>query len=250
MALFTDGSVASIDDLRSYESSVLDTASIEGIDLRRKLDAAQREIADQLRSFLQRRGASRTDQSLDHIVVTDALVYAHCAHTLAITYRDAYHNQLNDRYRGKWNEYEKLAHKALTTLFEVGVGVTAFPMPKAIAPVVQFCSLAAAGSATYSVAVAWQNASGACGQMSEPTVIDVSAGQGLSVQVPEVPNSATGWHVFVGDSTPQLHKQNVAPLAVGEAWHQSEFPIRRDIPGPRWLTPDRYVQNRRELFRG
>ena len=46
MALFTDGPISSIEDLRGTTPQLLDVASAEGIDVTRKLALAQDEIAD------------------------------------------------------------------------------------------------------------------------------------------------------------------------------------------------------------
>jgi hypothetical protein len=54
MALFTDGSIAKLEDLRAYESAVLDLASSEGVDVGAKLRMAQREIATELTPFLRK----------------------------------------------------------------------------------------------------------------------------------------------------------------------------------------------------
>jgi hypothetical protein len=56
MALFTDGNIASIEDLKEYESAVLQAASIEGIDITAKLKLAQREIGFEIASFITRHG--------------------------------------------------------------------------------------------------------------------------------------------------------------------------------------------------
>ena len=52
MALFTDGNICSTEDLRQYESSILDVASTEGIELEAKLKLAQREIGVAITAFL------------------------------------------------------------------------------------------------------------------------------------------------------------------------------------------------------
>ena len=47
----------------------------------------------------------------------------HALHTLAIFYRDAYNNQLNDRYLAKWNEYLLLARGAQDVTTQYGIGL-------------------------------------------------------------------------------------------------------------------------------
>ena len=55
----------------------------------------------------------------------------HALHTLAVVYRDAFNNQLNDRYRNKWEEYRELARNAREQTFEFGIGLVATPIPQA-----------------------------------------------------------------------------------------------------------------------
>ena len=56
MALFTDGPVSSIEDLKGQDTQLLDVASVEGIDVTRKLALAQEEIAVELAALLERTG--------------------------------------------------------------------------------------------------------------------------------------------------------------------------------------------------
>ncbi len=58
----------------------------------------------------------------------------HVLHTLAITYRDAFNNQLNDRYKAKFQEFKGLAVQARQQTFQFGVGLVNKPLPKASAP--------------------------------------------------------------------------------------------------------------------
>ena len=83
----------------------------------------------------------------------------HVHRTLALVYRDAYNNQLNDRYQGKWAEYEQLAKASAQTYFQIGVGLVADPVPKAALR----CFRAWPGprlAGMFYVAVTWVNAVG------------------------------------------------------------------------------------------
>ena len=53
MALFTDGAVSSIEDLRGYDTQLLNVATIEGIDVTRKLTLAQDGIAAEMATLLE-----------------------------------------------------------------------------------------------------------------------------------------------------------------------------------------------------
>jgi hypothetical protein len=48
MALFTDGTISTLEELRGYESGLYDVASIEGIDLSQKLVLAHQELGVEL----------------------------------------------------------------------------------------------------------------------------------------------------------------------------------------------------------
>ena len=127
MALFTDGPLNSTADLQKYENGILGVASVEAIDLGAKIALAQDEIANQLLRFLMRRTPLRDGldvqwtlrrrRDVSDVVVTDPLRRWHAQKALAMVYRDAYNNQLNDRYQGKWAEYEQLAKVSSPKLF-------------------------------------------------------------------------------------------------------------------------------------
>ncbi len=148
--------------------------------------------------------AFRRAQGVKDVVVTDPLKQWHVHKTLALIYRDAYNNQLNDRYHGKWTEYERLAKASAQTYFQLGVGLVVDPIPKACAPVLSTIEGTAAGGMFY-VAVTWVNASGQEGAPSSVAESSTSAGQQLVVTVEGLPVNATGWNVYVGTSPAALN---------------------------------------------
>ena len=200
MALFTDGSICSTEDLRQYESSILDVANTEGIELGAKLKLAQREIGVAITAFLLEQEAGRSyARDLNNIVVTDALAQWLSLQSLALTYRDVYNIQNNDRYLGKWKEYERLAEAASVRFFQVGVGITADPVAKAALP---DCGSAGGGTlpvSTYYVQAAWQSATGSIGAPSESLPVTTDPGTLLTVRAVKPPANATGWLVYVGE---------------------------------------------------
>ncbi len=114
MALFTDGGPAVIADLRRYESSAESVARDEQIDLDAKLAVAAEEVGLETFSFLLMHATPMTEMSrrragVRDVVVTEPMRRWHAVRTLAGLYRDAYGSSVNDRYRRKWEEYEKLA---------------------------------------------------------------------------------------------------------------------------------------------
>src|ERR1043165_654432 len=121
MALFTDGSISTLDQLAEQDSAVLDVASTEGIDASAKLMLAQQELGVELTAAFSRCTPAHTVSSmswpgmgstvrgvlqLSNTAITSPLRLWHTYRTLAMIYRDAYSNQLNDRYLGKWNAYK------------------------------------------------------------------------------------------------------------------------------------------------
>src|SRR5579864_4251325 len=113
MALLTDGNPNDTLALQVYESSILDLASAEAIDLGAKLGLATEEISEDVIDVLLDHAWTPDPQSyirrrigVSDVVLTAQMTRWHALHTLEIVYRDAFNNQLNDRYRAKWAEYQ------------------------------------------------------------------------------------------------------------------------------------------------
>jgi hypothetical protein len=224
MALFTDGPISSEEDLQEYDSYVVSVASGEGIDVAAKIALAQQDLGNELLLFLLRRAPFRDYQpgfrrrtGLPDVVVTDALQQWHILTTLALVYRDAYYNQLNDRYQGKWNEYEQLAKASSRMYFQLGVGVVADPIP--MAPTPELSTVPGSGVAeTLYVVATWVNAAGQEGAPSAFTQLRVPAGEDLAVTLTGPPTNVVGWNVYVGSSPTTLTRQNNTPVALGSSW--------------------------------
>jgi len=245
MSVFTDGVTATIEDLRAYESSILETAHTEGIDLTAKLVVSQEEVAVELEALLAKLGSGR--YGLDNVVVTRPLKQWMVFHTLAVVYRDAYNSQLNDRYMGKWKEYGQMAKWAAQMLRENGVGVVRIPIPKAAEPLLEMTPGPGAAGRYY-VQAAWRNATGAEGAPSPIGVIDTSDGMLLTVEAVNPPTVAAGWSVYVGAAPDAMRLQNEEALAVGEKWTASAAGlVNGRAPGlgqapEEYLTLDRIIQ--------
>ena len=214
MALFTDGPVSTVDDLAEQDSSVLEVASTEGIDVSRKLALAQDEVEMELTALLPRAGVAA---GLDNIVVTTPLRLWHTFHSLALVYRDAFHSQLNDRYRGRWEEYGKLARWAAAKLVQAGMGMVSDPLPKAAQP-----ELAAVpgtlGETILFVSAAWVNGAGEEGCPSAPASSELTGGSTLRITPRWKPSKANAWNVYVGFSPDEMRRQNDTPIAPGASW--------------------------------
>lgn len=225
MALFHDGPISATADLQRYESDILSVASIEEIDLGTKIALAQRELANEVVLFLLRRRNLRDDpwwgvrreREVKDVVVTGPLRQWHIHKSLALVYRDAYNNQLNDRYQGKWQQYEALAKGSERTYFQIGIGLVADPVPKASTPALTTAVGAGAGG-TYYVAIAWVNAAGHEGAPSDLAELSTSDGQQLVVSAGPPPDSVTGWNVYAGSSPDSVTLQTAASLPLGGSW--------------------------------
>jgi hypothetical protein len=219
--LFTDNPAIAIEDLADYETSVLDTAHTEGINLTVKIRLGMNEVGLQLQSQfapLAANGIGMTPRlTLSNIVVTPPLRLWLLFHTLELVYRDAYFSQLNDRYQAKWNEYKELSTSAAALLFQIGIGTVANPILQAVHPRLSLVAGALA-PAKYFVEVSWKNVTGQEGGPSETTALDVPAGSTLQVQALSPPANATSWNVYAGVAPDALFLQNTVPLTVGASW--------------------------------
>lgn len=226
MALFTDGPAFTIEELAAHETAILDTANTEGIDLTKKIELAREQVGLELQSVLQRSGPNRymgnlaatAPISLGNVVVTAPLRLWQVFHTLSVVYRDAYFNQLNDRYKAKWTEYQDLAKWASRMLQGIGVGTVADPVSQAdIAEVSQTAGALASG--TYFVKVAWRNAAGEDGMPGPLISIDTSAGNVVKAQPSSFPSNGVTWSVYAG-TTPEdlfLQAEGLNPAAFWKA---------------------------------
>src|SRR6266849_4564575 len=139
MALLTDGNPNDMGSLRVYETAIADVASVETIDLDAKLGLATEEVSEDVVDILLDHTRSSDPQSnirrtigASDVVVTPQLKRWHALHTLEVVYRDAFNNQLNDRYRPKWQEYQELSRNARQHTIRFGIGLALNAIPKAV----------------------------------------------------------------------------------------------------------------------
>ena len=259
MALFTDGPLNGAIDLQSYENRILDVANTEGIDLAGKISLAQDDIASEVMMFLLRRSSTvespwmpqvrvRQQIGVSDVVVTAPLRQWHAHKALALVYRDAYNNQLNDRYQAKWNEYEQLAKTSSQSYFQIGVGLVAGPISKASPPVLN--TIAGNGLAgPYYVAVAWVGDGGQEGEPSDVAEITISTGQQLQVAIVNPPAAAKGWSVYIGQTPTSLGRQNDTPISRGSNWLMTG-PLIPGAPAADGQQPSWYLVDHRNIERG
>lgn len=244
MSLFVDGPTAGIDQLREYESSILDVAATEGIDLSVKLALAHREIGTELELFLADREAG-----LENVVVTPVLEAWHACQTLALTFADAHQRQLNDRYDAKRKDYEQRTKIAAAALFDLGVGITREPLPRLEKPEVTV-GPGALPAATYFISAAWVGAQGQESSPSEPVAIVAPEASSVTARVSNAPQGARGWNVYAGYAVNDLTLQNDAPLAASAGWSVPAAGLRHGRIGGTGQAPDSYLKRIRILQRG
>jgi hypothetical protein len=253
MALFIDGPPATIEDLRKYESSILETAGTEDIDLTEKLAVGWRDVGIQVEAFLRREAFGRIPgacDSLENLVVTLALLRTHTLATLHLVYSDAATRHTSGRYREKAERYERGASEALEGLVETGAGVVSAPIRRAQKAVAQLGSGFLSQSGYY-LRSALVNHNGVEGEASIPQYIDNPGGSGsITVRQEQHGTAYTGWNVYLGLSLDSEFRQNDQPIQRGGEWLQETEPRSSGALPPTGQTPERYVQRRRILRRG
>ena len=254
MALLTDGNPNDNERLRVYESGILDVAHVESIDLQAKLGLATEEVSEDVLDALldhstDPQGSARRSAGVSDVVVTPQMKRWHAVHTLEIVYRDAFNNQLNDRYLAKFREYQELSRHARGHAVRFGIGLVADPIPKAERPTLSF----AAGflpATTYFVQVSWLNSLGQEGAPGELTTFDSPEGSLLVVQAVNPPPNATGWNVFVGLTDSTRMQQNGGPVNIGASFTLSEEGVVAGRAPGDGQSPDLYVVGGPLLRRG
>jgi hypothetical protein len=256
MALLTDGNPNDPEALRVYETSILDVANVEMIDLDAKLGLATEEVSEDVIDILLDHTRSSDPQSsirrtvgVSDVVASPQLKRWHALHTLETVYRDAFNNQLNDRYRAKWNEYHELARNARLHTIRFGIGLALNPIPKAKAPT--FATVPGTGLATtYYVQVSWVSAAGQEGSPNDLTTFMTAAGSFPVVQAVSPPATGTGWNVYIGTSLTTATLQNSAPIPIGLPFTLPGTGIVTGRPPGNGQAADIYVIGGPSLRRG
>jgi len=213
MALLVDGDINGLAELKEWDSGVLDVAHGEGIDLGSKLRRAQAEVEEEIERFLrdQERG------SLEQVVIDRGLRHWHALKTLECVYRDAYFNQLNDRYGAKWKHYLELAGRQGERYFAAGVGIVNTPLRRP--PWVEIrIQDGALPPASYRIQATVLDAQG---RESAPCPVQAAGSplpHALVAGLPYTPPGAVGWNIYIAAEDGQAGLQNDQPLGVEQEW--------------------------------
>jgi hypothetical protein len=252
MALLTDGSPNDTESLRLYETGILDVAVVEVIDLAAKLGLATEEIAEDVLDILLDHTRTVDPQSnirrtigVSDVVVTPQLKRWHALHTLEIVYRDAFNNQLNDRYKPKWVEYQELSRNAREHTTRFGIGLVLNPIPKAPTPQIGFAP-GLIPATLYYVRVSWVSATGQEGAPSDITTFETPEGSLLTVRTV----NAMAFNVYIGLTADTLALQNAAPIPAGSTFTLPGFGLVAGRAPGNGQAPDTYVIGGRMLRRG
>jgi hypothetical protein len=255
--LLTDGCPNTTEDLRVYESSILDVSSQEMINLDTKLRLATEEISQIVLNILLDHTSvstggdlTRRSRGVSDVVVTRQLKRWHALHTLTIFYRDAYNTQLNDRYLAKWNEYLLLTRDARETTLQYGIGLVTIPIPEAGTPVLG--SLPGLLPATvYYVQITWVSATGAEGNPSKATAFEAPVASLLTVtNGTNVPAVAMAFNVYIGLTDCPTTLQNSTPIAIGSTFTEASTGLVAGAAAGSGQLPDLYITGGSILRRG
>lgn len=256
MALLTDGNPNDTEALTVYETAILNVANVEAIDLNAKLSLATEEISEIVLDVLLDHAWTPDPQTyirrrigVSDVVVSSQMTRWHVFHTLENVYRDAFNNQLNDRYQAKWTEYQKLSIDARQSTMRYGIGLAFNPIPKAPQPVFSVTPGTSPG-AIYYVQVSWVSAANEEGAPSDATTYETQAGSLLVVGMTTPPPIATGFNVYIGLSATALTLQNTAAVPLGQSFTLSTpGPAPGNAPGSGQLA-DIFIIGGRTLRRG
>ncbi|MFN3324141.1 MAG: hypothetical protein ACK5AZ_11645 [Bryobacteraceae bacterium] len=245
MALFADGQISTIEDLRQYETNILDMASVENVDLNAKLGLAEMELEGELEAYLRNYGRHSAKQ----VVVNDAIRRWHRLRTLSLVYMDVYLSQLNDRYLGKWREYRRRDEESSRLAFQLGIGIVVRPIPRGSQPKL---SLAPGGfpPAVYYAQATWVDGRAVEGAPSALTALIASEAHQLTASMAMPPDGVAGWNIYVG-STPSITKrQNSTPIGAGAVWQMPASGLAAGAHPPEGQQPDYVLHRINRLRRG
>lgn len=254
--LLTDGPPNDDVSLQVYEAAILSVSLTESIPLKAKLWLALEEISQDVLNVLLDHSSpadpmatTRRMIGVSDVVATAPLKRWHAVHTLEVFYRDAFNNQLNSRYKAKFEEYHELSRDAREQTYQYGIGLALVPIPRASMPTFSYVA-GLIPETVYYVAVSWVSAKGQEGDPSEQTTYDSPAGSLPVVTPVRPPAVATGFNVYMGLTAESLALQNPTPVPVGESFTLAAAGLIPGRPPGHGQAPDVYVTGGRLMNRG
>jgi hypothetical protein len=259
MALFTDKSVITLDDLLPYEVTLVQIASPHGINVDTKINLASSAVGDKLMLWLldgrisDPQFATRRQIGLSTVVVTPSLRRWLSFESLSRFFAEAYNMQLNSRFQGKWVEYQQESDTARDLVTRDGVGIVYHPLPEPAMPSVTLGAGTLAAQSLF-VQTAWVDANGSESAVSPVNGLLLTDSSGITVAMTEtgsqIPPAATGWNVYLSSSQTGPALQNSAPLTIGANW---SLPSSGVVGGPvptGGQVPDLYIPISNRIRRG
>ena len=233
MALFSDGPPSTIDDLTQQDSYLLSVAGVEGINVTNKLQLAYNELSVGLTVILGREASvydpvlGQAPLDVNHLSVTPVLQLWHTFKTLELVYRDAYFNQLSDRYQGKWRQFEQLARQYCSGFIDTGAGLVIDPLPMPGAPTITLQAASQPGGTAY-LTITFVNAEAE--ESSPATTVEQTIPDGniILAAASPWPTNATGWNLYGGVAPFAITLQNPSPLTLGA---QTQFVLPGSTSG-------------------
>jgi hypothetical protein len=223
MALFSDGPPATVEDLTAQDSFLLSVASTEGINITSKIALAYNELGIEITAIFGREASiyapvlGEAPLDTNHLFVSPAIKLWLVFKSLALVYRDCYFNQLNDRYKAKWLEYQNQAGLLRTKFIETGAGLVVDPISPP-ATVVAAAQPGSGSAGTAYIASTWTNSEGEESSPSPTVELTLGDQQQASVSVSGWPSNAAGWNFYAGQSPAGLTLQNPAVLSLGTSY--------------------------------
>jgi hypothetical protein len=259
MALFTDTAVITMSDLLAFEGSLAQVVSTHQISVDTKISLALGAISDRLMPWLLNLGASdpqwlgRQRLGLSTVVVTPTLRRWMCLESLSRIFAEAYNQQLNTRYQGKWKEYQQEAANTANLFSSGGVGIVYNPLPRPAMPLISVQSGNLPAQAIF-VQTCWVDAGGSESALSLENATVLTANSDIAVAMAEgalgAPAAAMGWNVYAGGQSNDVTKQNAQPLAIGSTWELPASGLQIGSPGTGGQIPAFYVPLVKQIRRG
>ena len=253
MALLTDGTLSTIDDLTGLDTGVLEVARTEEIDLRQKLGLARQEIAYRLGENLREAWNAPTALTFagtltaSNVVADERLLRWHALESLAQVYRDLYHSQLNDRYEKRWEHYQKLSESAYRDYIRGGIPVVTKPIPRPAPPTTTVLA-GTLDASTYFLAVSLVR-NGEEGEISEATAVTAPDSHVLEVEPPSLPEGTDAWNLYAGFAQDSLVLQNSTPQAFTATFALEAVVTDSQKPSS-GQAPELIIRPRQRLRRG